>query len=253
MIAWNYYVGALGINGVTIGESSDKYFNLFTPASYAFSIWGIIFLGLLLYSIYLISIAFKSKHRNLRVIIKSTPYIIIANILNSLWSYLFISGYITFSLIVMFMILFFLSIVVMNLDIGHQEADMPTTLLIRWPISFYIGWITVATIANNSAYLSVAGFYSVEFDDYSWTIIVVVLATVVNLLMIKYRNMREFGLVGIWALVAISLRHWGSDFIDISILALFCSAIIFITILVHAYRNREKEPILKLIMKLLSL
>ena len=43
-IAFTYYTQTGEINGKTIGEMSDKYSNLFTPAGYAFSIWGIIYL-----------------------------------------------------------------------------------------------------------------------------------------------------------------------------------------------------------------
>lgn len=48
-------------NDTTIGEASDKYENLFTPAGYAFSIWGVIFLMLLGYSLFQIRRAFFSK------------------------------------------------------------------------------------------------------------------------------------------------------------------------------------------------
>jgi hypothetical protein len=43
----NYWVNTGALNGKTVGDISDKYVNLFTPADYAFIIWGFIYLWLL--------------------------------------------------------------------------------------------------------------------------------------------------------------------------------------------------------------
>ena len=61
LIAWNYIANSAGINGNTIGSLSDQYVNLFTPAGYAFSIWGIIFLMLIAHGIYQIKKAWIDK------------------------------------------------------------------------------------------------------------------------------------------------------------------------------------------------
>ena len=52
MVAINYLAELLRLGGKDIGEISAKYPNLFTPAGYAFSIWGLIYLLLLIYVIY---------------------------------------------------------------------------------------------------------------------------------------------------------------------------------------------------------
>lgn len=244
MIAWNYIINVVGINNVTIGELSDSYENLFTPASYAFSIWGLIFLGLIIYSVYLVYVAFKKDHRHQDKIIKSAPYIISANILNSLWSYLFLSELTGWSIVVMFGILISLIIAVVQLDMERYDADFPTIAFIWWPISFYIGWITVAAVANVSAHLGRVGFDTIAFGDYTWTMIMITVATLINLLMIKYRNMREFGLVGIWALIAIGARHYEVEN-ELSILAFTCAGLIFIAVIVHGYQKRATAPHIK--------
>ncbi|MEL6135648.1 MAG: tryptophan-rich sensory protein, partial [Bacteroidota bacterium] len=58
-IGWNALSSSAGINGNTVGSLSAAYFNLFTPAGYAFSIWGIIFLTQLGLAGYLIYKAFR--------------------------------------------------------------------------------------------------------------------------------------------------------------------------------------------------
>lgn len=42
----------LPLNGQSTGEISDRFPSLFTPAGYVFSIWGVIYLGLISYAVY---------------------------------------------------------------------------------------------------------------------------------------------------------------------------------------------------------
>src|SRR5210317_1251869 len=51
-VAVNSLANILPINGITTGELSDYYGNLFTPAGYVFSIWGLIYLLLAVFSYY---------------------------------------------------------------------------------------------------------------------------------------------------------------------------------------------------------
>ena len=84
LIYWNYYVNVNGINGNTVGSLSDQYDNLFTPANYAFSIWGLIFLGLLALCIFQVKKVFFDKKDDHFVLLIG-PLLIIANVANVLW------------------------------------------------------------------------------------------------------------------------------------------------------------------------
>ena len=84
VIFWNYWSNTGAINGNTVGGLSDKYVNLFTPAGYAFVIWGIIFLGLLVLTINQLVLAFKnSQHSD--SILQIGPWLSIAHIGNAAW------------------------------------------------------------------------------------------------------------------------------------------------------------------------
>ena len=52
MIAVNAMASAIPINGQTTGEISDRFEVFFVPAGYVFSIWGLIYLGLMAYAVY---------------------------------------------------------------------------------------------------------------------------------------------------------------------------------------------------------
>ena len=51
-IGINYYSQLYTIHGNRVSDMSDEYNNLFTPAGYAFAIWGIIFLALFIFAAY---------------------------------------------------------------------------------------------------------------------------------------------------------------------------------------------------------
>jgi hypothetical protein len=115
--------------------------------------------------------------------------------------------------------------------------------LVWWPICGYSGWIAVATIANVSAWLAKIG-WSAVFTEVQWTVIMISVAGLLNLAMIRTLNMREFAAIGVWALVAIGVRHWG----EIEVLqwtSFAWAAVLLVAILRHGYLNRHSSPFKK--------
>lgn len=248
VIVVNYISQALRLNDTTIGEISQKYDNLFTPADYAFAIWGLIFLGLLAFAVFQVRRAFFSN--------KESPFIeqvgywfAFANLLNAAWVFAFVYDYIGWSVLIMLGILFSLIKIILNTNMERWDAPIEILAFVWWPICLYGGWIAVATIANISAYLTKIGWDGFGLGDQEWTIIMITVATLVNILIIWKRNMREFAAVGIWALVAIFVRHRNS--IDsLANMALACAIIIFIIAAIHGYLNRKTNPAFKLMQRL---
>jgi len=244
VIAVNYISQMFEFNGTTIGEISNRYENLFTPAGYAFAIWGIIFLGLLAYGIYQVRCAFLNKKES--SFIEQTGYwFLIANLLNCCWVFVFVYDYTGLSVLVMLGILISLIKIILNTNMERWDAPIGTIAFIWWPICIYSGWIAVATIANISAYLAKLNWEGGPFSEITWTIIMIIIATVLNTLMIWKRNMREFAAVGVWALIAIYIRH--ADSIDaIANTSIVCAALLAILIFVHAFKYIITYPIEKL-------
>ena len=243
LIAWNYAANASGINGNTIGSLSREFYNLFTPAGYAFSIWGIIFLGLIAHGIFQVRVAFSQRPGN-DFILQMGPWLIIANLANGLWVYFWLMEKTGLSVLMMLIILVSLVIIILRLNMERWDAPLKIIFWVWWPLCLYSGWIAVATIANFAAWFVKIDFQP-WFSETAWTVIMILVATILNFFMIITRNMREFALVGVWALAAISVRHWGS----IPVLqwtALTGALILFIAISVHAYRNRATSPVAKL-------
>jgi hypothetical protein len=239
VIFWNYWTNVNGINGNTVSSLSRDYQTLFTPASYAFSIWGIIYLALTAQAIFFIKRAF-SPNKDSSFLSQIGPYLIMTNILNSAWLWFWLMNHTGSSVIVMFMIMTSLIILILNLNMERWDAPAKIIFGVWWPIAIYSGWITVATIANVSAYLTKIEWTG-PFSEFTWVVIMISVATLINLFMIWTRNLREFSLVGIWALVAIAVRHWDS-YPDIKTAALAGAGIVFIAVTYHGYQNRKINP-----------
>lgn len=231
----NYYVNTGAVNGRTIGEVSDMYFNLFTPADYAFSIWGLIFIGLIVLTLAQLKEAFFGSEYNLRIS-KTVPWLIIANLANGFWTYVWLQQWASLSVFLMLIILLSLIHIIQELDLELHSAPTTVKVALYWPIGLYAGWIAVATIANISAYLTVLQI-DLWLHDRLWTAAMILVATVLNLYMIQKRRMVTFGLMGIWALVAISVRHWG-EMPMLQWLALLSAAVLMVTIL---FGRRERN------------
>lgn len=239
-IGINYYSQMYGINGSRVGEMSAKYHNLFTPAGYAFAIWGIIFIGLLFFAGYQIYTTIVRK-QIVDFISQAGYWFTIATLGTGLWVIVWLYDYTLISVLVMLLILFSLIKVVINTNMERWKAPAKTIMFCWWPISIFTGWITVATIANISAYLSKIGWDGGPLSATNWTIVMIVIATLLNIVLIFTRSMREFALVGAWALIAIYARHQNS-YESIAMIALVGAILILASVFLHAFMNRKVNP-----------
>lgn len=244
VIIVNYISQALSFNETTIGEISARYVNLFTPASYAFAIWGLIFLSLLGYGLFQVRRVFYSKKES--AFIQQTGYwFALANLLNCCWVFAFVYDYTGLSVLIMLGLLFSLIKIILNTNMERWDAPITTIAFVWWPICLYSGWIAVATIANISAYLSKLEWNGGPLSAVSWTVIMIIIAVILNLIMVWKRNMREFAGVGIWALYAIYVRHQNT-YDTIAYTAITGVIILFIAVGIHGYKNRHTNPFKKL-------
>lgn len=236
VIYWNYWVNTGNLNGKTVGELSAEYANLFTPAGYAFAIWGIIFFGLILLAINQLRLAFW-KGKNSESILQIGPWLLTANMGNALWLWFWLHEQTGLSVLTMLGILFSLIMAVVRLNLENWKAPISVIVFVWWPITVYFGWISVATIANISAWLSKLE-WSWLLSELQWTLLMISVAAILNIVMLAFRNMREFVGVGIWALLAIAVRHWG-EIASIAWLCIFWAAVLFIAASVHVIKNYE--------------
>lgn len=225
-----------GQNG---GELSAEYDNFFTPAGYAFAIWGLIYLALSGQAVFFLVRAF-SKGKDSDFLSQIGPYLILTNILNALWLWFWLTENTGLSVVTMTGILSCLVILILNLNMERWNASATIIAGVWWPIAIYLGWISVATIANISAYLAKIGWTG-PFSGITWAILMMAVATALHLFLIWTRSLRESALVAIWALVAIGVRHSGVES-SLTITAFAAAGILFLAVSYHGYQNRKSNP-----------
>jgi len=240
IIFWNYWINAKGLNGNTMSSLSDEYINLFTPAAYAFSIWGIIFLALFAQALFFLKRAFSST-LNSDFLDQVGPFLLLTNIGNGAWIYFWLMEMTGISVLVMLGILTCLVTIIIRTNMERWDAPRATIFWLWWPICLYSGWIAVATIANISAYLGKNNWSGLGISELNWAVIMIVVAVLLNIFMVISRNMREFSLVGVWALIGIALRHW-DEIPVLQYAALIGAVLLLIVSGIHGYKNRQYSP-----------
>ena len=235
-IVLNYLSNTGIFNGNTMSTVSAAYQNLFTPAGYAFSIWGLIYLGLAAFVIYHAVISFKSAREN-NVVLKVGWWFVISCIANCAWIFAWLYDYTGLSVIIMIMLLFSLVMIILKTRMELDDLPMKQIAFVWWPFSLYAGWITVALIANIAAWLTKINWDGFGISSITWTIIMIIIAGIIYLLMTWQRNMREYALVGVWGLLAIAVANWTTE-PSIVQSSIIISVILFVSSTVHAIRNR---------------
>jgi len=91
--------------------------------------------------------------------------------------------------------------------LGFSFGSLSTLVYQLLPFSVYLGWITIASIANVTVTL-----VSVEWDGFgisqeTWAFLVVIIALLITLLVVATRKDLAYGLVVVWALLGIAVKH----------------------------------------------
>lgn len=199
VVVINFLATTLPIGGRNTGEVSDSYPNLFAPAGYAFSIWGLIYLLLGIYVIY------QLKEDKNELLAKINKLFILNAILNSLW--IFAWHYDLIWLSVIFMVGLLWTLVRVAETLRTNTFNRRQTWLVRAPFSIYFGWITVATIANITIFLVSVGWNGFGLSDSFWTIIVLLVGAMIGVWRMLRDRFFPYGLVLIWAYGAILFKH----------------------------------------------
>ena len=244
MVAVNYISNTGAIAGETMATVSARYENLFTPAGYAFSIWGLIYVSLLMFVVYQARDLF-SNNKEVRIVHQVGWWFVISCTANVLWIFAWLNQYLLISVLIMLVLLFSLVKIILNTRMELDDEPLPVIAFVWWPFSFYSGWISVAIIANVAAYLTSIDWKGFGISEATWTVLMILIAGVINLVITWTRNMREFALVGVWALVAIAVANWNGE-LPVVITSLLVAAILFVSSSLHGYKNRETSPWKKL-------
>jgi hypothetical protein len=232
----NILSNALPLNNRTAGEISDSLYNYFAPAGYVFAIWFFIYIGWFLL-IYFTGFTLDGKE----YLDKANIWLSLNLILNGSW--LIFWHYGEYLLSVIFMIGIFLSLLLLyeRLEIGEKSFTQKEMLFLQFPISLYFGWITVATIANITAYLVSLGITFDSLDSYI-TVLLLLIGTFITFLIIYRKKDYFFAIVPVWAFFGIYVKQSSGLPIHsavVSLTALVCAVIILAMIIYSIIKTRK--------------
>jgi hypothetical protein len=199
----NGLANALPLNGLTTGEISDRFDVYFVPAGYVFSIWGVIYLGLIAFAIYQ-GLPSQRENPRLRRIGYWPAFSCVANI-----AWLFLWHYERFPLTIVAMVALLLALIViyLRLGIGRTQVSLIERWLVRVPFSIYLGWITVATVANATSLLDYLNWGGWGIGEQTWAVIMLVIGVGIATAVSLTRGDVAYMLVIIWAFAGIGVKH----------------------------------------------
>jgi len=233
-IAVNGLANALPLNGLTTGEISDRFQVYFVPAGYVFSIWGLIYLALAAFAVYQ---ALPAQRENPRL--RRIGYLFALSCLaNAAWLFLWHYEIFPLTLVAMLAILLLLVAIYVRLDIGR--APVPTTerWLVNVPFSIYLGWITVATIANVTSLLDYLNWSGWGISPEAWTVIMLIAGVGIASAVSLTRGDVAYMLVIVWAFAGIAVKH--ADTPVVATAAWVTTALTALMLVVGALFRRQK-------------
>jgi hypothetical protein len=230
-IVVNGLANALPFNNKTTGEISDRFQVYFVPAGYVFSIWGLIYIGLIAFAIFQ---TLPSQRDNQRL--RDVGYLLALSCLaNIAWLFLWHYEQFPLTLIAMLALLGLLIAVYLRLGIGRSTVPAAEKWLVRIPISVYLGWVTVATIANATSLLEYWNWSGWGIGDQAWAVIMLTAGVLIASAMSLTRGDIAYMLVIVWAFVGIAVRHAGTQ--AVAIAAWVATALVALMLVIGAIRN----------------
>jgi translocator protein len=232
----NTLANALPINGLNTGQISDAFKVFFVPAGYVFSIWGLIYLGLSAYAVFQ---ALPSQKENPRLQ-KIGGWFLLGSLANIAWIFLWHYQQFPVTLLAMFTLLVSLIVVYLKLGIGTGlKVTFAETWMVRVPFSLYLGWITVATIANVTDVLYYANWGGWGIAPQVWAVVMLGVAVIVAGLMAFLKRDAVYLAVLVWAFAGIAVKFQGTN--PVYLAALMAAVLVALLVVYSLIMNLRKR------------
>lgn len=211
-LAVNILASVLPLNGQNTGEISDRFQVYFVPAGYVFSIWGLIYIGWIAFIIYQFQPSQKESPR-----LRRLGYLFaLGNVANAAWLFCWHYNLFGLSVLVMLTLLGLLIASYLRLDVNRASV----TRAERWSVdvlfSIYLGWITVATVANITDWLYLVEWSGFGISAQAWAVIMLAVASLLGLGMALTRQDAGYLFVLVWAFIGIAVKQTSAPIVVVS-------------------------------------
>jgi hypothetical protein len=217
------------IGGVNTAEISNRNPTLITPAGYVFAIWGVIYFLLAIFLVYQALPSQRGKPFQKQI----SVLFILTCVFNIAWLFLWQNNLLSYSIILIVGFLLSLIAIYLRLNIGKSTVPLKEKLAVHLPFSVYLGWLTIATIANIAVALTAANWDGFGIAAETWAILILGVALLITLLVIATRRDIAYSLVVIWALAGIAVNQTNGNVIltaEIAIIIIGIALIVTLTV-----------------------
>jgi hypothetical protein len=233
-LAVNILAVALPLNGQNTGEISDRFQVYFVPAGYVFAIWGLIYVGWIAFLIYQFLPAQKESPR-----LRKLGYLFaLSGMFNAAWLFCWHYNQFGLSVLVMLALLGLLIASYLNLNVGRTTVRNAEKWCVDIPFSVYLGWISVATIANVTEYLYFIGWNGFAIAPQVWAVIMLMVATLLGLALASTRKDSGFLLVLVWSFIGIAIKQAGAPLVSISA---YAAALLALSLAIFGLVGRRRS------------
>jgi benzodiazapine receptor len=208
----NILAMTLPLNGQDTGEISDRFQVYFVPAGYVFSIWSVIYLGWIAFTIFQLLPSQKENPR-----LRRLGYLFaLSNLANAAWLFCWHYNQFGLSVLVMLTLLGLLIASYLALDVNRASVTRTEYWSVDAMFSIYLGWITVATVANITDWLYFVGWDGFDIPAQAWAVIMLAVASLLGLAMAITRRDVGYLSVLVWAFIGIAVKQASAPLVAIS-------------------------------------
>lgn len=200
------------LGGQDTAAISDANFTLITPAGYVFAIWGIIYTLLGIFVIYQALPSQKGKEYQTKI----GWLFVLSSMVNIIWLFLWQYEYLIFSVPIMFILLATLILIYTRLEIGKFNPKLKGKIAVQLPFSIYLGWITIASIANVATTLVSISWDGFGISSEIWALTIIIIALLLTSIVILTRKDIAYSLVIVWAFVGISVAQTNQNIVTLT-------------------------------------
>jgi hypothetical protein len=209
MVVMNGLATTLPLNGRTTAEISDSFANTFAPAGYVFSIWGIIYTALLAFLGYQFTVRGRTS-----VAVERVGWLFVVNaVANGIWIVFWHYGMFPATMAMTGVLLATLCAIAIRIGIPARAATRADRWFVHLPFAIYLGWVSVATIANAAVMFLDMGWNGEPLTPEAWTLALISVATGIGAVMVVRRGEVAFAAVLIWAFVGIAVKQVQAEWV----------------------------------------
>lgn len=208
----NILASTLPLNGQNTGEISDRFDVFFVPAGYVFAIWGVIYIGWIAFLVY----QFLPAQRNNPRLERLGYWFALSGVFNAAWLFCWHYNLFGLSVVVMLALLGSLIVSYLRLDVGRTAIGAAERWSVDIPFSVYLGWVSVATVANFTSWLYDLRWNGFGLDPQVWAVVMLAVASVLGILMAVTRRDAGYLFVFVWAFAGIGVKQAAFPLVAVS-------------------------------------